>query len=438
MKALTFKGGIHPFEGKDLTKDLPLEPYWPKSDMVYPLSQHIGAPAKPLVAKGDRVLRGQKIAEAGGFVSANIHSSASGTVKAIEPRLVPTGAMVNSIVIENDGLYEEVEYVPADLGQLSKEEILQRIQEGGVVGMGGAGFPTHVKLSPKNPGCIDHILVNGAECEPYLTSDHRRMLDEPERLIAGLKVILELFAGAVGCICIEDNKPDCIAVMQRLVQNEPRISVKVLKSKYPQGGERNLIYAVTGREIDSTRLPADVGCIVDNVDTVSAIAQAVLEGKPVMSKIVTVTGDGINSPKNLEVPTGTDLNELIAQAGGLKDGVEKVIAGGPMMGVALYDTHVPCTKTTAACLCLREDPIRRVTPSPCISCGRCCEACPSHVIPARLAVFAERGDKEAFQKFNGMECCECGCCSYVCPAKRNLTQSIKSMRRLILNSRRRT
>ncbi len=438
MKALTFKGGIHPFEGKDLTKDLPLEPYWPKSDMVYPLSQHIGAPAKPLVAKGDRVLRGQKIAEAGGFVSANIHSSASGTVKAIEPRLVPTGAMVNSIVIENDGLYEEVEYAPADLGQLSKEEILQRIQEGGVVGMGGAGFPTHVKLSPKNPGCIDHILVNGAECEPYLTSDHRRMLDEPERLIAGLKVILELFAGAVGCICIEDNKPDCIAVMQRLVQNEPRISVKVLKSKYPQGGERNLIYAVTGREIDSTRLPADVGCIVDNVDTVSAIAQAVLEGKPVMSKIVTVTGDGINSPKNLEVPTGTDLNELIAQAGGLKDGVEKVIAGGPMMGVALYDTHVPCTKTTAACLCLREDPIRRVTPSPCISCGRCCEACPSHVIPARLAVFAERGDKEAFQKFNGMECCECGCCSYVCPAKRNLTQSIKSMRRLILNSRRRT
>ena len=438
MKALTFKGGIHPFEGKDLTKDLPLEHYRPTGEMVYPLSQHIGAPARALVMKGDPVLRGQRIAEPGGFVSAAIHSSVSGTVKALEKRLTPTGQMVESIVIANDGKYNEVEYTPADPETLTKEEILRRVQEGGVVGMGGAGFPTHVKLAPKEPDKIDYVLVNGAECEPYLTSDHRRMLDEPERLVAGLKVMLRLFDNAQGCICIEDNKPECIDKLQALVQGEARLSVKVLKSKYPQGGERNLIYAVTGREIDSTRLPADVGCIVDNVDTVAAIAQAVIEGKPVMSKIVTVTGDGVNTPKNIETPTGTDMAELIELAGGLKDGVEKVIAGGPMMGVAMYNVHVPCTKISAACLCLMADPVKHAQPGPCISCGRCAEVCPSHILPMRAAVFAEHGDRDAFQKFDGMECCECGCCSYVCPAKRNLTQSIKSMRRLILNSRRKS
>ena len=436
MKALTFKGGIHPFEGKDLTKDLPLEHYRPTGEMVYPLSQHIGAPARALVMKGDPVLRGQRIAEPGGFVSAAIHSSVSGTVKALEKRLTPTGQMVESIVIANDGKYNEVEYTPADPETLTKEEILRRVQEGGVVGMGGAGFPTHVKLAPKEPDKIDYVLVNGAECEPYLTSDHRRMLDEPERLVAGLKVMLRLFDNAQGCICIEDNKPECIDKLQALVQGEARLSVKVLKSKYPQGGERNLIYAVTGREIDSTRLPADVGCIVDNVDTVAAIAQAVIKGKPVMSKIVTLTGDGITTPKNVEVPTGTDIAELIELAGGLKDGVEKVIAGGPMMGVAMYALHAPCTKTTAAVLCLIRDPVKHAPPGPCIGCGRCSEVCPSHILPMRVSVFADHGDKDAFQKFDGMECCECGCCSYVCPAKRNLTQSIRSMRRLILNSRR--
>ena len=436
MNLLTFKGGIHPYEGKEITKDLPLEQYWPRTEMVYPVSQHIGAPASPVVKKGDRVLRGQLIAEAGGFVSAPIHSSCSGTVKTIEPRLVPTGSMVNSIVIENDGTYEEVEYEGASLDSLSKQDILDRIRNGGVVGMGGAGFPTAVKLSPKEPDKIEYVLVNGAECEPYLTSDHRRMLNEPERLINGLKCILKLFDNAKGCICIENNKPECIEKMQSLVRGESRIEVKVLLTKYPQGGERNLIYAVTGREINSSMLPADVGCVVDNVDTVSAIAQAVLEGKPVMSKIVTVTGDGINTPKNVEVPTGTNMLDLIELAGGLKDGVEKVVAGGPMMGFALYNLSVPCTKTTAACLAVQKDEVSALKETACINCGRCVAACPSHVIPARLATYADHGDQELFQKFDGMECCECGCCSYVCPAKRNLTQSIKSMRRLILNSRR--
>ena len=251
MAFLTFRGGIHPYDGKDLSKNCPVEKYLPKGDLAILVSQHIGAPAKPIVKKGDHVLAGQKIAEAGGFVSAPIHSSVSGTVKGIEKRLTAVGAMGDAIIIENDGLYESVEYAPAKLSDLSKEDILKRIQEGGVVGQGGAGFPTHVKLSPKEPDKIDHILVNGAECEPYITSDYRRMMEEPESIVGGLEVILKAFPKAVGCICIEDNKPDCIARMKEAIKGKERMEVKELKTKYPQGGERTLIYAVTGREINS-------------------------------------------------------------------------------------------------------------------------------------------------------------------------------------------
>lgn len=435
MAFLTFKGGVHPYDGKELTKNSPVEKYVPKGEMVYPLSQHIGAPASALVVKGDHVLKGQKIAEAGGFVSSPIHASVSGTVKGIEPRLTATGSMVNSIIIENDQEYTEVEYVPAKLSELSKEEILTRIREGGVVGMGGAGFPTHVKLAPKDPSKIEYVLVNGAECEPYLTSDYRRMLDESDKIVDGLRIMLTLFDNAKGYICIEDNKPECIAKLKEMVKDIPRIEVKELLTKYPQGGERTLIYAATGREINSSMLPADVGCVVDNVDTVTAIAQAVLEGRPVMSKIITVTGDGIRNPKNIKVPTGTDMAELVEAAGGLKENTAKVIAGGPMMGFAMYDLHVPCIKTTSACLCLEKDPVSQAQHTACINCGRCVSVCPGHVLPARLATFAEHGDMESFQKFDGMECCECGCCSYICPAKRPLTQSIKSMRKMVLASR---
>ena len=271
MGFLTFKGGVHPFDGKDMSKECPTEKYLPKGELVYPVSQHIGAPAKPLVTKGDHVLAGQVIAEAGGFVSAPVHASVSGTVKGIEPRLTSTGSMVSSIIIENDGEYKEAEFVPARLEDLSREEILDRIREGGVVGMGGAGFPTQVKLSPKDPDKIEYILVNGAECEPYITSDYRRMMDEPQKVVDGLRIVLTLFEHAKGCICIEDNKPDCIRKMKELVQDIPRIEVKELMTKYPQGGERTLIYAVTGREINSSMLPADVGCVVDNVETMVAI-----------------------------------------------------------------------------------------------------------------------------------------------------------------------
>ena len=438
MGKLTFRGGIHPYEGKELSKDHPIEKYLPKGDLVYPLSQHIGAPSVPCVKKGDTVLAGQKIADAGGFVSVPLHASVSGTVKGIEKRLNATGSMVDCIVIENDQQYQETEFQEARLEDLTKEEILNRIKEGGVVGMGGAGFPTHVKLAPKDPSKIEYILVNGAECEPYITSDYRRMIEEPEKVVKGLQVILTLFDSAKGYICIEDNKPDCIAKMKELVKDIDRIEVKEMMTKYPQGGERTLIYAATGREINSSMLPADVGCVVDNVETVISVYKAVILGRPVNSRVVTVTGDGIKEPKNLLVLAGTDMSELVDAAGGLKGKIAKAISGGPMMGFALYDLHVPCTKTTSAFLFLEHDAVSEAQEiqTACINCGRCVSVCPGHVLPARLAKLAERGDMAGFEALDGMECCECGCCSYICPAKRPLTQNIKSMRKMVLASRR--
>ena len=438
MGKLTFRGGIHPYEGKELSKDHPIEKYLPKGDLVYPLSQHIGAPSVPCVKKGDTVLAGQKIADAGGFVSVPLHASVSGTVKGIEKHLNATGSMVDCIVIENDQQYQEVEYQEARLEDLTKEEILNRIKEGGVVGMGGAGFPTHVKLAPKDPSRIEYILVNGAECEPYITSDYRRMIEEPEKVVKGLQVILTLFDSAKGYICIEDNKPDCVAKMKELVKDIDRIEVKEVMTKYPQGGERTLIYAATGREINSSMLPADVGCVVDNVETVISVYKAVILGRPVNSRVVTMSGDGIKEPKNLLVLSGTDMSELVDAAGGLKAKIAKAISGGPMMGFALYDLHVPCTKTTSAFLFLEHDAVSEAQEiqTACINCGRCVSVCPGHVLPARLAKLAERGDMAGFEAMDGMECCECGCCSYICPAKRPLTQSIKSMRKMVLASRR--
>ena len=438
MGKLTFRGGIHPYEGKELSKDHPIEKYLPKGDLVYPLSQHIGAPSVPCVKKGDTVLAGQKIADAGGFVSVPLHASVSGTVKGIEKHLNATGSMVDCIVIENDQQYQEVEYQETRLEDLTKEEILNRIKEGGVVGMGGAGFPTHVKLAPKDPSKIEYILVNGAECEPYITSDYRRMIEEPEKVVKGLQVILTLFDSAKGYICIEDNKPDCIAKMKELVKDIDRIEVKEVMTKYPQGGERTLIYAATGREINSSMLPADVGCVVDNVETVISVYKSVILGRPVNSRVVTMSGDGIKEPKNLLVLSGTDMSELVDAAGGLKAKIAKAISGGPMMGFALYDLHVPCTKTTSAFLFLEHDAVSEAQEiqTACINCGRCVSVCPGHVLPARLAKLAERGDMAGFEAMDGMECCECGCCSYICPAKRPLTQSIKSMRKMVLASRR--
>ena len=397
MAKLTFVGGIHPYDGKDLSKDKPIQDVLPKGEMVYPLSQHIGAPAKPIVAKGDRVLAGQKIAESGGFVSAPIYASVSGTVKTIETRRVVTGDLIQSIVIDNDGLYESEEFHPyAPVDKLQKEEIIDIVKEAGIVGMGGAGFPTHVKLSPKDPDKIEYVIANCAECEPYLTSDYRRMMEEPDKLIGGLKIMLKLFDNAHGILAVEDNKPDCISLLKQMTKNDPQITVKALKTKYPQGAERQLIYATTGRKINSSMLPADVGCIVDNVDI------------------------------------GMSYQELLDIAGGFKQEPEKIICGGPMMGFGMFQLDVPTTKTSTALLALTQDDVSAMEPSPCINCGRCVEACPGRIVPSLLATYAEHFDEEAFVEHNGMECCECGCCSFVCPAKRPLTQEIKSMRKIQL------
>lgn len=433
----TFKGGVHPYDGKDLAKDQPIQKIMPKGEMVYPVSQHIGAPASPIVAVGDRVLRGQKIAEAGGFVSAPIYASVSGTVKAIQPRRTAVGDMVNSIIVENDGLMEEVEFHPVeDINSLSKEEILNRIKEAGVVGMGGAGFPTHVKLSPKEPEKIEFIIANCAECEPYLTADYRRMMETPEELVEGMKIVLRLFEGAKGILGVEDNKPDAIAKLQELTKDEPRVEVMPLQTKYPQGGERQLIYATTKREINSTMLPADAGCIVDNVETLISIYHAVKFGKPVMERIFTVTGDAVVKPGNFSYCIGMSYAELLEAAGGFKEQPEKIISGGPMMGFSMFELEIPTTKTSSSLLCFLKDEVAASETTACINCGRCVGACPEQIIPSKLAKMSEFGDKAAFEKWNGMECIECGSCSYICPAKRPLAQYIKTMKKQILADRR--
>ncbi len=436
MALLTFKGGIHPDDGKSLAKEKAIVEVKPKGDLVYPVSQHIGAPASPVVAVGDRVLKGQMIAEAGGFVSAPIYASVSGKVKAIAPHLNPTGGTVNSIVIENDGEYEEVEY-PAvkPLDEMTKEEILNTIGNAGIVGMGGAGFPTRVKLSPKEPDKIDYIIANCAECEPYITADYRCMMEIPEKLVGGMKIILKLFDNAKGIFGVEDNKPDCIEKLRELTKDEPRIEVLALKTKYPQGGERQLIYATTGRAINSAMLPADAGCVVDNVATIISIYEAVAEGRPSMERVTTVSGDAVNEPGNFRVPFGLNQAELIEAAGGYKSEPEKVISGGPMMGFSMFTLDVPITKTSSSILCLTKDEVAKFEPTACINCGRCVDACPSRLIPSRLADYAEHQDEAAFTKHEGLECMECGSCSFVCPAKRPLKQAIGSMRKIALANR---
>ena len=436
MARLTFRGGIHPYDGKELSKDIPIKDANPGNLLVYPLSQHIGAPAKAIVKKGDHVLCGQKIAEAEGFVSSPIYSSVSGTVKDVCNHRIIQGNDAPCILIENDGLYEEVwAWEVKPLEEMSDSEIIGRIREAGIVGMGGAGFPTHVKVSVKEPHKIDYVIVNGAECEPYLTSDYRKMVEEPEKLLDGLRVYLKLFPNALGIIAIEDNKPDCIKVFRALTKEEPRITVKALKTKYPQGSERHLIYAVTGRELNSKMLPADVGCVVNNVDTILSVRSAIYEGRPLLYRIVTVTGDCIKNPRNFKVRIGTLYSQLLNEAGGYKKEPAKVISGGPMMGFCMFDLDVPVTKTGSALLCLSKDDISRMEPSACINCGKCVAACPSGLVPKALSEHAENFNEEAFLECHGLECVECGSCSYVCPAKRPLTQNIKSMRKIQLSKK---
>lgn len=437
MGLLTFKGGVHPFEGKELSMDKPVEELKPGKELVYLLSQHIGAPAKAIVNKGDHVVVGQKIAEAGGFVSAPIYATVSGTVKSLEKRKNATGGYVDAIVVENDEQYESTTFVEADPESLSREEILDRIREAGVVGMGGAGFPTAVKLAPKDPSTVDHILVNGSECEPYLTSDYRMMLEKPEMIVEGLKIMLKLFGdNCKGLICIENNKPKAIEIMKKAVEGVDRVSVAVVKTKYPEGAERSLINAVTGRFVNSKMLPADAGCVVDNVGTVMAVYDAVKNGKPLMYRVFTVTGDAVKDPRNFLVRIGTPYRELVEAAGGFTAEPEKIISGGPMMGFALADLDVPVTKTSGALTCFLKDEVSRVHETACISCGRCLNVCPARLMPTKLAELAEAGDEEGFEFFDGLECVNCGSCSYTCPAKRPLAANINMMRQRVLANKR--
>ncbi len=437
MGLRTFKGGVHPDDGKSLSKAMPIEMLKPQGELVFPVAQHIGAPASPVVNTGDKVLKGQMLAEASGFVSSPVFSSVSGTVKAIEPRRTAVGDMVNSIIVENDGEYKEVEYVETkDISTLSKEEIIDKIKNAGVVGMGGAGFPTHVKLSPKEPDKIEYIIANCAECEPYITCDYRSMLEDSERLISGMRIVLSVFPNAKGVFGIEDNKPDCIEKLTKLVEKEERMEVAPLKTKYPQGGERQLINAITGRELNAKLLPADLGCIVDNVATLIAIHDAVILGRPVISRVLTISGEAVKNPKNYEIPIGISLQEIVDASGGFRETPKKMISGGPMMGFSLFTLDIPTTKTSSAIIFLNQDAAAEYETTACINCGRCVEACPERLVPSRLTDFSEHNLFEEYEKWYGLECIECGSCSYVCPARRHLCQSIKTTKKILLAAKR--
>lgn len=438
MKMRTFKHGIHPNDGKALTADAAIQPFRPTGEAVYPLSQHIGAPAKPVVAVGDTVTVGQMLAQPDGFISAAVCSAVSGKVKAIERRRTVNGKEVPSVVVNNDGLFTPCEGydTPRDYTTLSPQAILDIIRDAGIIGQGGAGFPTHVKLTMKEGVQPEYILVNAAECEPYLTSDYRLMLERPEQLLEGLQVLLYMFPQAQAIIGIEANKPRAITLLTDKMAEAPRIAVQALETKYPQGGERMLIRALTGREIHATKLPIAAGCVVMNVSTVVSIGQAVCHRIPQISTVVSITGDAVANPCNLEVPVGSSQREVLDFAGGLKAEAEKIISGGPLMGISMISLDVPILKTSGAILAMQRDEVAAWEPTACIRCGRCVRACPEFLLPPMLAQAADNGDWEGFEKLYGIECMECGSCTFVCPAKRRLTQSFRTAKATLNDKRR--
>lgn len=396
--------------------------------MVYPISQHIGAPAKPIVEVGEEVKMGQMIAEAGGFVSSPIHASVSGKVTAIQPHLHPNGGMVNSIIIEND--FQNTLYTPAlhrHLDDVTPEEIVNIVKNAGIVGMGGATFPTHVKLSPPKEKKVKTIVINGAECEPYLTSDHRVMLEQPEVLLDGCYAMMKALNCPECIIAIEENKPDAIEAISALLTNinEKRVKLAVLKTKYPQGSEKQIIQAITKREVPPGGLPLDVGIVVDNVDTCAAIGRSVKNGLPLMRRVVTVGGGAFANHRNFRVFIGTPISELIKEVGGFCEEPAKIILGGPMMGTSLFSTEVPVIKGTGALIALTKEETYVSKPSPCLRCGECVSLCPMRLEPLMLNAYALAGDLDECLKLNIMDCMECGSCTYICPGKRNPVQSIR-------------
>ena len=442
MEIKTFHGGVHPAEHKELSKESPLTQLLPKGELVYMTNQHIGKPASPVVKKGDHVLAGQIIAEAGGFVSANIVSSVSGTVKAVEPRKNASGGSAMAIVVENDGEYTLAEGVgvECDTNSLTGQEILSKVQKAGIVGMGGAGFPTHVKLTVKTPEKIDYVIANGAECEPYITCDDQLMRTKSSEIVEGMEYMLRLFPNAKGVVVVENNKPEATAAMEQACQGHDRVYVQPVKTKYPQGGERSLITVITGKHLKLGMLPADAGCVVDNVATIYAIYRAVKFNEPLMERGFTVSGDAVRNPGNFIVKIGTSHQELVDACGGFKQDPKKVLSGGPMMGFAMTGLEAPICKNNNALTCLTVDEVEIAEGqmTACLRCGRCSRACPLGLSPQLMQVAAIRKDYDRYEhKLYGLDCIGCGCCTYGCPAKRPLMQLFKTTKAEIMATKKR-
>lgn len=441
LKDLTFKGGVNLPHNKNLTEKLPIERGKEPSIVTIPLHQHTGAPCDPLVKIGDRVKVGQKIGQSKAFVSAAVHSSISGTVKKIVQMVIPTGMTVKGLEIESDGKNTMDDSIKPKgaLEDLSPKEILEIIKEAGITGMGGAGFPANVKFSPPPEKKIDAILINGAECEPYLTADHRLMVEEPEKIVFGLKAIMKAVGVETGIIAIENNKPDAIKALKKASKDEKNISIASLKVKFPQGDEKRLIDAVLGLQVPSGGLPMDVGAVVSNTATTVAIAEAISEGKPLYERVVTVTGRGIKKPKNLIVKIGTSFKDVIAQCGGFnQNSPGKILMGGPMMGLSQYSIDVPVIKGSGGILVLTEEEAKPPSIEPCIKCGKCIEVCPVNLQPLYLSSYSLKGNFDKTASLHALDCVECGSCSFICPSKRPLVESIRFAKREILAKRNKT
>ncbi|WP_298037820.1 electron transport complex subunit RsxC [uncultured Desulfuromonas sp.] len=435
MKLKTFPGGLHPPDNKKWTADKAVEDCPLPEELIIPLSQHIGAPAEVCVEKGDRVLKGQVIGRAKGFVSVPVHASTSGEVVAVEPRPHAWGKDLPAVVIRPDGEDALEGLEGADPASLGIDEIRDRIRDAGVVGMGGATFPTHVKLCPPEEKPIDTLVLNGVECEPYLTADHRLMLEETEKVLDGIDILRRVLGVSRAIVGIEANKPDAIETMARAGASRD-IEVAALEVKYPQGAEKQLIKALTGREVPSGGLPMDVGVVVQNVGTAAAVSDAVMRGLPLVERIATVSGSAVAEPKNLRVRVGTPLRHMVEFCGGLVGEPAKIIMGGPMMGLAQLSLEVPATRGTSGLLLFSEKDVARSPEGPCIRCGRCVQVCPARIMPTTIAAYARLDMADEAEGYGALDCIECGCCAYTCPAAIPLVQAIRHAKAAILAKRR--